>query len=130
MLFCVSSRRRHTRCALVAGVQTCALPISHRDDLLRRPHRLRDTAPPHPGSHPMTPPANHALAQVLKGERSFRTNGKATVRYRQGTWTWDTPDGSGPSTKRENPLPAVTAYTARSPAPLTGHTHPHDPARP
>src|SRR3546814_13851776 len=24
-----SSRRRHTRCALVTGVQTCALPISH-----------------------------------------------------------------------------------------------------
>src|SRR3546814_5952656 len=31
MFFCVfffSSRRRHTRCALVTGVQTCALPIS------------------------------------------------------------------------------------------------------
>src|SRR3546814_1577867 len=29
-LFCFffSSRRRHTRCALVTGVQTCALPIS------------------------------------------------------------------------------------------------------
>src|SRR3546814_8253019 len=28
MLFCFfSSRRRHTRCALVTGVQTCALPI-------------------------------------------------------------------------------------------------------
>src|SRR3546814_14616219 len=26
--FCFSSRRRHTRCALVTGVQTCALPIS------------------------------------------------------------------------------------------------------
>src|SRR3546814_9152315 len=26
-LFVVSSRRRHTRCALVTGVQTCALPI-------------------------------------------------------------------------------------------------------
>src|SRR3546814_5329358 len=25
-----SSRRRHTRCALVTGVQTCALPISDR----------------------------------------------------------------------------------------------------
>src|SRR3546814_7320150 len=25
-----SSRRRHTRCALVTGVQTCALPISQR----------------------------------------------------------------------------------------------------
>src|SRR3546814_3966801 len=24
-----SSRRRHTRCALVTGVQTCALPILH-----------------------------------------------------------------------------------------------------
>src|SRR3546814_3521964 len=26
-LFLCSSRRRHTRCALVTGVQTCALPI-------------------------------------------------------------------------------------------------------
>src|SRR3546814_3928425 len=29
MLLFFSSRRRHTRCALVTGVQTCALPISH-----------------------------------------------------------------------------------------------------
>src|SRR3546814_3164281 len=28
-MFFFSSRRRHTRCALVTGVQTCALPISH-----------------------------------------------------------------------------------------------------
>src|SRR3546814_10422951 len=28
MSFFFSSRRRHTRCALVTGVQTCALPIS------------------------------------------------------------------------------------------------------
>src|SRR3546814_14351289 len=27
LFFFVSSRRRHTRCALVTGVQTCALPI-------------------------------------------------------------------------------------------------------
>src|SRR3546814_12810553 len=27
MLFFFSSKRRHTRCALVTGVQTCALPI-------------------------------------------------------------------------------------------------------
>src|SRR3546814_7442679 len=27
MMCCFSSRRRHTRCALVTGVQTCALPI-------------------------------------------------------------------------------------------------------
>src|SRR3546814_2335845 len=32
VLFCFffSSRRRHTRCALVTGVQTCALPISQK----------------------------------------------------------------------------------------------------
>src|SRR3546814_645773 len=29
LLFFFSSRRRHTRCALVTGVQTCALPISN-----------------------------------------------------------------------------------------------------
>src|SRR3546814_7820076 len=29
LFFFFSSRRRHTRCALVTGVQTCALPISH-----------------------------------------------------------------------------------------------------
>src|SRR3546814_10283967 len=28
--FFFSSRRRHTRCALVTGVHTCALPIYHR----------------------------------------------------------------------------------------------------
>src|SRR3546814_3219677 len=27
LAFFLSSRRRHTRCALVTGVQTCALPI-------------------------------------------------------------------------------------------------------
>src|SRR3546814_5435249 len=31
---CFSSRRRHTRCALVTGVQTCALPISQDGKLV------------------------------------------------------------------------------------------------
>src|SRR3546814_7521981 len=30
VVFFFSIRRRHTRCALVTGVQTCALPISSR----------------------------------------------------------------------------------------------------
>src|SRR3546814_11130774 len=36
-LFFFSSRRRHTRCALVTGVQTCALPIcaGHRSQRLK-----------------------------------------------------------------------------------------------
>src|SRR3546814_16916496 len=32
LLFFFSSRRRHTRCALVTGVQTCALPISMAEE--------------------------------------------------------------------------------------------------
>src|SRR3546814_13035458 len=48
-LFFFSSRRRHTRCALVTGVQTCALPISasavrHIQILGRRgPHQIAMT---------------------------------------------------------------------------------------
>src|SRR3546814_11412356 len=46
MLFLFSSRRRHTRCALVTGVQTCALPICRggavpfQKALMRSPWRL------------------------------------------------------------------------------------------
>src|SRR3546814_8478305 len=57
-VFFFSSRRRHTRCALVTGVQTCALPIylwpgaelagaEQRHDLAQRsahPHRRRRRA--------------------------------------------------------------------------------------
>src|SRR3546814_5263187 len=46
--FFFSSRRRHTRCALVTGVQTCALPILGKRDRLAaareitdQPHRIR-----------------------------------------------------------------------------------------
>src|SRR3546814_3141918 len=49
VLFFFSSRRRHTICALVTGVQTCALPICGRYDVLRpgtpsglNPLRLED----------------------------------------------------------------------------------------
>src|SRR3546814_4929642 len=34
VFFFFSSRRRHTRCALVTGVQTCALPISDKGSLM------------------------------------------------------------------------------------------------
>src|SRR3546814_7719710 len=37
-MFIFTSRRRHTRCALVTGVQTCALPISIAPYL--REHKL------------------------------------------------------------------------------------------
>src|SRR3546814_2762515 len=39
-LFFFSSRRRHTRCALVTGVQTCALPISGGREYLHQAARV------------------------------------------------------------------------------------------
>src|SRR3546814_8361841 len=50
LCFFFSSRRRHTRCALVTGVQTCALPICEAktgsvDGLRRRRGRARDRRP-------------------------------------------------------------------------------------
>src|SRR3546814_16814513 len=41
-LFFFSSRRRHTRCALVTGVQTCALPIYRRNRDAATAARRRD----------------------------------------------------------------------------------------
>src|SRR3546814_2608911 len=41
VIFFFSSRRRHTRCALVTGVQTCALPISD-DEAADLPFPRRD----------------------------------------------------------------------------------------
>src|SRR3546814_10852879 len=53
--FFVSSRIRHTRCALVTGVQTCALPISaSARQLGERPtgHASRGVSgPPGPGAN-------------------------------------------------------------------------------
>src|SRR3546814_2238360 len=39
--FFFSSRRRHTRCALVTGVQTCALPICSRHSRIHSSSRPR-----------------------------------------------------------------------------------------
>src|SRR3546814_9749160 len=41
VVFFFSSRRRHTRCALVTGVQTCALPISPTPPLKGRGFRIK-----------------------------------------------------------------------------------------
>src|SRR3546814_6119721 len=52
VFFVFSSRRRHTRCALVTGVQTCALPIYaqsqriHGSDAYNPPSRFLREIPP------------------------------------------------------------------------------------
>src|SRR3546814_18080630 len=60
MAFFFSSRRRHTRCALVTGVQTCALPI-----WLDLPiERFGDPAAGVIGEH--EPPADRAAGAVRR----------------------------------------------------------------
>src|SRR3546814_1562133 len=55
LFFFFSSRRRHTRCALVTGVQTCALPIYQAGAALfeRVAHRLAvdEELPPRHRAH-------------------------------------------------------------------------------
>src|SRR3546814_6047456 len=88
--FFFSSRRRHTRCALVTGVQTCALPISSarrvprggRGDVAGRPDR---TAGCRTGD-----PTVGGVARIPHGDRSEeRRVGKecvSTCRYRWSTY--------------------------------------------
>src|SRR3546814_5325107 len=60
-VFFFSSSRRHTSCALVTGVQTCALPIYHRSSLLpcaaseAGRNRLRRGGRPGPGRRASDP---------------------------------------------------------------------------
>src|SRR3546814_7200178 len=79
LCFVFSSRRRHTRCALVTGVQTCALPIKERTPGTATPADGRGSA-----RRPRT--ENEGLA----GVRSRIANG------RQGT---DPPQENGSRTE-------------------------------
>src|SRR3546814_12495895 len=66
VLFFFSSRRRHTRCALVTGVQTCALPIlGHR----RKPVLIEgDPHDPLVAPHARTTPAAVLMPVVDRSE--------------------------------------------------------------
>src|SRR3546814_9802807 len=77
-----SSRRRHTRCALVTGVQTCALPIFYR--LLSQPGRWWNGAHSYSGSAAnlrLEPVAGGCFCEALPGEEG-REIGRASCRER------------------------------------------------
>src|SRR3546814_18308483 len=94
--FFFSSRRRHTRCALVTGVQTCALPIFRRRKrcpdragrLERRPPfpRQYDGLPAELGlPHRAGPPACQGRVHIFRsaGERAV-----APPFWRQAKDVW------------------------------------------
>src|SRR3546814_4993162 len=74
MMFFFSSRRRHTRCALVTGVQTCALPIwiaEARGCVESRFKRVEDELVRYiaGGFMPETDKNARIVVSTLKGER-------------------------------------------------------------
>src|SRR3546814_9957293 len=83
-LFFFSSRRRHTSCALVTGVQTCALPISMYAAIARAVHRrfaIRAGARPHIGAIHRKHPGGVFIARRSE-ERRVGTECVSTCRSR------------------------------------------------
>src|SRR3546814_15934503 len=83
MIFFFSSRRRHTRCALVTGVQTCALPISwHAAGLVRAALHTQN----------LTRLAQHSvkLYRELEAETGqatgFKQNGSISIATNADRW--------------------------------------------
>src|SRR3546814_8575271 len=78
-LFFFSSRRRHTRCALVTGVQTCALPI-----LPQWTCHLRGQARGRPRAY--------SAVHWTAGDRGIRTSGDYRTKLRPASARSERPD--------------------------------------
>src|SRR3546814_2881141 len=90
-MFFVSSRRRHTRCSLVTGVQTCALPIfqsrggavplfAATDEALPAPSPLSAASPPHPASVSDAATATSMIDLLIPKILSFTNDVSGTRR--------------------------------------------------
>src|SRR3546814_13664969 len=66
-IFFFSSRIRHTRCALVTGVQTCALPICPISEIRLKPRAWRAGQIPQPSHQRSIQNLAAVLGYVLKG---------------------------------------------------------------
>src|SRR3546814_276640 len=122
MFFFFSSRRRHTRCALVTGVQTCALPIYPAPELvfsmalqapvLRRSAVMRKERRQHVGifHHAKTLGMVAQFHEVIRGrcggrgepERDGQT-GIASCRERAGQYLYKSADIESIKKKEEQP---------------------------
>src|SRR3546814_14180446 len=128
-VFFFSSRRRHTRCALVTGVQTCALPISWYAD--RGIEEIERYTP-----HAVTVPgAIDAWSQLLRdhGTRSLGDLLQPAIRFAR--------DGFAVTERVHRDWPSETGTLSHYPAtagphlpggrgPDPGHLHRHPPLQP
>src|SRR3546814_20438071 len=115
VLFFFSSRRRHTRCALVTGVQTCALPIS-------------TVTPPGCGSSSLWPYAGSRTGYPKRHSNSSGCSCPARCHHR---WPRAHPPLSTDSATHTrlppppSPIPRPPPPPADSPPP--SHSPPHPP---
>src|SRR3546814_18710595 len=133
----LARRRRHTRCALVTGVQTCALPIwqprpdhdaaadaaggaqadradGRRDDQDRRPLRPRrkPQAPDgrgHPGQHRLDPARLRTFPDLRR--RADRSGHARQLRVVDGASEYRLPPRL-PAAVSDQPLAALRPHTA------------------
>src|SRR3546814_15852356 len=121
VLFFFSSRRRHTRCALVTGVQTCALPIcwaraSSRRSCCARSHGI--------SRHSAEAPAT--LLIVLSVHGRARAGGDVACRDKPGNDRWE--DGAM-HLRLHHPCPSgssrETIVSVPQAPPLGTPTRPH-----
>src|SRR3546814_4606669 len=81
VFFFFSSRRRHTRCALVTGVQTCALPIcGRRWSVVTEGHRLTLELSPVACNDDMSGAAYPMTARLTVDGKELRGCGRSEER--------------------------------------------------
>src|SRR3546814_8130358 len=88
ILFFFSSRRRHTRCALVTGVQTCALPISVIDFL---PYKVGNHIPSLMVMPPGAEPDVFKVIYTLKNKKTGDLRKMDDKEYLASN-IWEDPD--------------------------------------
>src|SRR3546814_18708825 len=75
ILFLFSSRSRHTRCALVTGVQTCALPICQRQPGAPSGRSMKKSQPIRTAEAPIA----YAWPSTLEGGSSSPSTDRQSV---------------------------------------------------
>src|SRR3546814_3344670 len=113
--FFFSGRRRHTRCALVTGVQTCALPISRF--ACRRAYGAVWPYPAFTGNRPpMILECPECHTRYLVPDSAIGADGR-TVRCASCKFSWYQAAAATPDDDTQRPAPASP------PPPKIGRAH-------
>src|SRR3546814_16520232 len=138
VFFFFSSRRRHTRCALVTGVQTCALPISpvqspacwpaSRSGGCCRPWRAEAWAALRTATtraYACSTPVRIRAAISPSAPRATLSSTRATRSCRASNIRPWTADSAALATSSTVPTYATSAPSLRSASPSATPTHTH-----